>query len=364
MAVADQTSIRRRLDGHYSSLLSSPVVSMQIVQAVPGRVIRVTERELPKLSREAGHRLKFIRYYQTHGHNASLTCRRFGISRPTFYRWLKRYDPKDLRSLEDQSSLPKHRRQPSWSAECAEAVRSLREQYPSWGKDKLVVLLRRQGLEISVSMVGRILKRLKQSRQLVEAPRFAISAKKRRLKRAYGVRKPKDYQAKEPGDIVQVDTLDVRPLPGVIRKQFTARDVISRYDVLDIRSNATAKLASEFIDRILTKMPFKVRAIQVDNGSEFMAEFEEVCEARRLRLFVLPPRSPKLNGHVERAQRTHTEEHWELSVGDTDVESMRRELWQWEHVYNSVRPHQALNYLTPQEFVNNWIANQPTNQVV
>ncbi len=52
----------------------------------------------------------------------------------------------------------------------------------------------------------------------------------------------------------------------------------------------------------------RFRALQVGGGSEFAAEFEFACQQRSLPLFVLPPRSPKLNGHVERAQRTHTEE--------------------------------------------------------
>ena len=81
-------------------------------------------------------------------------------------------------------------------------------------------------------------------------------------------------------------------------------------------------------------------------------------------LFVLPPRSPKLNGRVERAQRTHTEEFWELSTGETTVESMRQELREWEVIYNTIRPHQALGYLTPMEYVNNWKQKQPTDQVV
>ena len=55
-------------------------------------------------------------------------------------------------------------------------------------------------------------------------------------------------------------------------------------------------------------MPFAVKAVQVDGGSEFMAQFEEACRQRGIRLFVLPPRPPKLNGHVERAQRTHKDE--------------------------------------------------------
>ena len=61
------------------------------------------------------------------------------------------------------------------------------------------------------------------------------------------------------------------------------------------------------------RMPFPVRAIQVDGGSEFQAAFEAACQARGIRLFVLPPRSPKLNGCVQRAQRTHTEEFYEVT---------------------------------------------------
>ena len=95
------------------------------------------------------------------------------------------------------------------------------------------------------------------------------------------------------------------------------------------------------------KMPFAVRAIQVDGGSEFAAEFERECERPRVRLFVLPPRSPKLNGHVERAQRTHTEEFYEIYDGDLEVGPLNRALRHWEQVYNTVRPHQSLGYLTP-----------------
>jgi len=380
MAVAIQPTTRRRLVAHYSSRLSFSVQSslvqsvlvlrMRIIQAVPASVQRTISRNLAQLtpnsrqpSRQANQRLKCILYYQAHGNNASLASRRFGISRTTFYRWLKRYEPKDLRSLEDHSSKPKHLSRPTWTQQLANEVRSLREQYPSWGKDKLVVLLRREertvSTSVSTSMVGRILKRLRETHQLVEPPRFAVSAGKRRLKREYAMRKPKEYQAKDPGDIVEIDTLDVRPLPGVVRKQFTARDIISRYDVLDIRSNATAKLASEFVEDVISRMPFTVKAIQVDNGSEFMAEFEAACRTHEIKLFVLPPRSPKLNGHVERAQRTHTEEHWELSNGDTDVESMRGELRKWETVYNTIRPHQALKYLTPTEFIDKWKNEKP-----
>jgi transposase InsO family protein len=153
----------------------------------------------------------------------------------------------------------------------------------------------------------------------------------------------------EPGDIVEVDTLDVRPLPGMILKHFTARDIISRWDVLEAHTKATCNTASGFIDTLLTRMSFPIKAIQVDGGAEFQDAFERECQRRGIKLFVLPPRSPKLNGHVERAQRTHTEEFYEVTDADFNIPGLNQALLEWERVYNTVRPHQAPGYLTPKE---------------
>ncbi len=155
----------------------------------------------------------------------------------------------------------------------------------------------------------------------------------------------------EPGDLVQVDTLNVRPLPGVSLKQFTARDLISKWDVVEARTRASSHTAKEFISILLRGMPFKVKAIQVDGGSEFYSEFERECESRGIKLFVLPPRSPKLNGCVERAQRTHREEFYDITDVSWTVPELNKELRQWEYVYNCIRPHQALGYKTPLQFL-------------
>jgi putative transposase len=86
----------------------------------------------------------------------------------------------------------------------------VRQQYPRWGKDKLVVLLRRAGWTVS-SMLGRILTRLRQQGQLVAPRGRPVSARKARPPRPYAIRKPAAYAVTRPGDLVQVDTLDVRP---------------------------------------------------------------------------------------------------------------------------------------------------------
>jgi putative transposase len=304
------------------------------------------------LSMAVRRRLKWLDYYRACGGNARLTCRHFDISAQTFYRWLRRYRPSDLTTLESRSRRPRHLRQPSWSAALEQAVLKLRREYPRWGKDKLAVLLRGAGHTVSVSMVGRILNRLKRRGLLVEPVSHTISARRPAPPRPYAIRKPRDYVPQMPGDLVEVDTLDVRPLPGVVFKHFTARDVISRWDVIEVRSRATATTAAAFLNSVVARMPFAVRAIQVDGGSEFHAAFEAECQRRGLRLFLLPPRSPKLNGAVERAQRTHTEEFYELRPFDSfTVEGLNRAARAWEHIYNTVRPHQALGYLTPLEFL-------------
>jgi transposase InsO family protein len=292
-----------------------------------------------------------VDWHRSHGANISLTARHFGFSRPTVYRWLRRYDRFHLERLEDHSAAPRRRRHPTWTVSQVEAVVALREAYPRWGKDKLVVLLRRQGLRLSVSMVGRILASLRRRGALREPAARRMGVRRRTWSRPYAVRRPADWRVARPGDLVELDTLDIRPLSTVVLKQFTARDVVSRWDTLELGRRATAQAAAAVLDRLAERMPFPVRAISIDNGSEFMAEFETACQSRGIRLFVLPPRSPKLHGAVERANRTHTEEFYEVTDAPAELGALQHELRAWETVYNTIRPHQALGYLTPAEYL-------------
>jgi transposase InsO family protein len=314
------------------------------------------------LSRDGKRRLQVIRWHEEHGSKVARTAAHFGFSRPTIYAWVKRVK-RGPKALENCSHRPHSVRKATWSFELEQRVLQLREQYPRWGKDKLVVLLRREGIEVSTSMVGRILKHLKASGQLIE-PLPERRRSKKYSQRPYAIRKPKDYLAKEPGDLVEVDTVDLRPLPGVILKHFTARDVVSKWDVLGLYSRATANTAAQFLDAILERTPNAVKALQVDGGSEFKADFEALCQERGLPLFVLPPRSPKLNGCVERGNRTHREEFYEVYDLAWSVAGTRPDLLRWEHIYNEIRPHQALDYLTPLEYITQWRLQRAGKEVV
>jgi len=323
---------------------------MRIISGVVPGVSRLSRVQF-ELSKKARQRLKWFDYYKSRGYNARLTCRHFDISPQTFYRWKRRYNPRYPASLEERSHRPRHLRQPAYSTELVEAALRLREEYPRWGKDKLVVLLREKGVSCSASTVGRIIRKLKERGVLREPAPNHISARKRQRKRPYAIRKPKGYGISLVGDLVQLDTLDVRPLPGVSLKHFTAHDVVSRWNIVSVYSRATAGTATDFLDTLERRMPFPVKAIQVDGGSEFQAIFEEECQKRDIKLFVLPPRSPKLNGAVERAHRTHIEEFYEVTESSFALSELRGELLEWERVYNTVRPHQALGYVTPFKFL-------------
>jgi len=120
---------------------------------------------------------------------------------------------------------------------------------------------------------------------------------------------------------------------------------------MNVYARATAAQAASFLDILEERMPFPIKALQVDGGSEFASQFETECQRRGILLFVLPPHSPELNGHVERAHRTHAEEFYEVYDGELDIPSLREALERWEWTYNHVRASQALNWKSPAEYL-------------
>ena len=189
---------------------------MQIRWGKPPRVRQLADSGW-ELSRVAARRLQWMTHYLQHGRNAAFTCHHFGISRQTFYRWSRRYDPHHLASLQGHAHRPHRLRQPTGTAAQAEAVLALRREYPRWGKDKLVVLLRRNHLPLSTSLVGRILSDLKRRGVLVEPPSQGTERRRRKLRgRPWATRKPCFWPIQQPGDLVQLDTKELRPARGVV----------------------------------------------------------------------------------------------------------------------------------------------------
>lgn len=318
---------------------------------------QLAKKSIAKPSETAKHRQKHLQAWEAlreSGKNAREASEAVGISRATLYRWRSRLKAEGWGGLEERSHRPKRIRHRQWSQELIEGIRSLRCLYPGWGKEKIKVLLEEDEIYSSVSTVGRIIGYLKSRKAIPESNYKKRWKAKRRHKRPYAIRKPKDYKAILPGDIIQVDTLDIHPFPGVHFKHFTARDLVSRWDVIEAFPHASSRQAAQFLHSILERLPFRAKAIQVDGGSEFMAEFEQACAQLKIQLFVLPPRSPQLNGRVERAHRTHLDEFYAFHDPLGDLQELNAELRKWEWIYNHIRPHRALDNLSPKKYIDRY----------
>lgn len=280
------------------------------------------------------------------GLSAAKAARAVGASLASLYRWAKEPALKSRR--------PKRVRRPAWTPALVEAVEALRLDYPMWGKAKLGPLLRAEGFSVSDATLGRILKALIARGAVPAVPllRAKKAALRRRPKRPHAVRLPKGMKATRPGALVQIDTLTVQIAPGFSIKQFTAYDPVARFTVAHARDSATAAAAAGFLDKVLAKLPFPVTGVQVDGGSEFMAGFEAACAAKGLALYVLPPKTPELNGGVERCNGAWRYEFYAVYDLPTRLKDLNPMLDSFADIYNTFRPHGALGGKTPKAYLN------------
>jgi transposase InsO family protein len=259
--------------------------------------------------------------------DAGVVCRRFGISRPTLRKWLRRYDADGEAGLEERSRRPRSSPATKVSTEVEQQILSLRRERRLGVKRIRAELRRLHSMSLSAAVIHKVLVR----HELNVLPR------RKRVRH-----KPKRYSRPVPGDRVQMDVCKIRP--GLY--QFTAVDDCSRYLVAGLARRASAAATLTFLDQVLDQMPFAIQRIQTDRGTEFFAEeVQRRLMAEAIKFRPIPPRSPHLNGKVERAQRTVLEEFWPtvdpraLDVGD--------KLAVWVQHYNWDRTHESLGGLCP-----------------
>jgi transposase InsO family protein len=140
-------------------------------------------------------------------------------------------------------------------------------------------------------------------------------------------------------------------------KHFQATCPITRISIAAAYSNATSRSARNFLSKVIKQLPFPVLSIQVDGGAEFMKEFEQACSLLNIPLFVLPPRSPKCNANVERANGTFRYEFYQSNTFAHSIGEINNKLQEFQGFYNSFRPHQSLDYLSPLQYYQNKLSN-------
>ena len=277
-------------------------------------------------ARSERRRRSWIMAYHALG-DAGSVCRRFGVSRPTLRKWLCRYEQEGEAGLRERSRRP-HSSPALKVDETLEAlILGLRRDRRLGVKRLRNELQRLHAVRLSAETIHKVL------------TRHGLNIQPTR-KRAH--RKPKRYNRPVPGDRVQMDTCKIRS--GLY--QFTAIDDCSRFLVAGLARRRSARATLVFLDQLLEEMPFSVQRIQTDRGTEFFAEnVQRRLMDETVRFRPIPPRSPHLNGKVERAQRTTLEEFW--AVADPKAADIGEQLALWVHHYNWHRSHESLHGDTP-----------------
>lgn len=303
--------------------------------------------EAQERSDEAERREAVARWRQAHrdGLGVAKAAKATGHSLAKLYRWEKQPRAKSRR--------PRSPRKTTWTTDLVQTVEHLRLDEPMWGKAKLVVKMREQGFKVSEATIGRILAHLVARGAIEPVPTIRKAAKTRKwtAKRRFAERLPKHLKADAPGQIVQLDTVYVTLAPGKHVKHFTGYDPVAKWTVAKAFERATATSAALFLDKLQADMPFPVKGIQVDGGSEFMAEFEDACEERDIKLYVLPPKSPEINGAVERCNSAWRYEFYALYDLPHRLNELNPLIDAFQHRYNTWRPHGALGGRTPAQYL-------------
>ena len=303
------------------------------------------------ITEQAKHRAKVLAFWERYGDGATQDA--FGVSPRTLFRWQKalRDALGKLEGLNAESTAPKERRKRVVPQTVTERVIAIRTVHPRLGKEKLHALLRGDGHLLSISTVGRILVDLKKRGQLPSPVRLSLQGKtgnltERTVKHRKKLRRPKGYR------VLQVDTV-VRFVDGVKRYILIAVDTEKRTAFAACYTNHGSKSAADFLTKCRQVLPDCPTALQTDNGSEFALHFERACTENKLTHFHTYPRSPKMNAHVERFNRTLDEEFlcYHRALMRDDVSAFNNSLIDWLLWYNGERPHYALGQVSPFRFM-------------
>lgn len=310
------------------------------------------------ITEKAKQRLRVLDWLRTHNNNISLTARHFGLTRETVIIWRNRFKEKGMLGLNDKSHRPKNVRKPSINWNTVNEIVKLREQYPVWSKYKIRILLKRKNIVVSASTIGRVLKR----KCLIGKK---ISVKRSKAAKHPRKRFPKGFKVANPGDMVQMDTKHIAQPGGRKIYQFTAIDVLTKKKIMRYYSSLASKNGARFLEHCLKKFPFIVRNIQTDNGPEFLKYFDKLCIEKGLPHYFIYPRHPKQNTYVENSHGSDEKEFYGQGNIGYDIKTMQKKLDEWEYTWNFIRPHEALDYLTPEEYFNKWQTSRlPTRDII
>lgn len=318
------------------------------------KLARYAIRWTRMITETAKHRLKVITFWKQYGLKAALAA--FGVSRRTLFSWrstLQRGN-NNPEALNNRHRRPKHIRIRRWSEAVLNEIKRLRDGHPNLGKDKIQVFIapfcQTNKLPCpSVSTIGNLIKDLGGLRKFPVKVRH--NGQVVPFKRAKRTRKPKHFIAEYPGHCGSFDTVE-RIIHGSRRYVITFTDVYSRFSLAWATTSHASLAAKEFFDLTTFVFPFPIKYVLTDNGSEFMKHFDQEIKDLYLTHWHTYPRTPKMNAHCERFNRSIQEEYIDYHAGELlnptkfNARLMKYLIW-----FNTERPHWGLNLQTPTQFI-------------
>lgn len=276
------------------------------------------------------------------------------VGRRSVYRWRKRYldSGKKLVSLIPCSTRPKNVRQMHVPSNVLGFIKTLRKKYPRLSKYKIKPFLdmycqENQLPTHSVSWIGKVINRY----QFFFNERHPVRRKRRALKAINRIGScPKQTDIK----------LGYLQLDGVVivfrgRKYcfLTAVELKTRQAFAKRVPSLSSKQARIFLEEIINMVAYPIHTIQTDNGSEFEGVFRKALKELAIKQLNSYPKSPKTQGYVERFNWTIQDEfiNYEIDRVLVSTTNFDAKLQEWLHYYNHIRPHQSLNYQTPNQYL-------------
>lgn len=266
-------------------------------------------------------------------------CQRFGISRQTGYKWLKREREEGQKGLEERSRKPK--KSPSQSPPEVEAeVLRIRDEHPVWGGRKIRKIMEREG-KVRVPSASTITAILRRNDKL--------DPEESRKREAF-IR----FEYEQPNQLWQMDFKgQFRLLDGQYCHPLTLVDDHSRFVVgLKACADERALTVQKQLSRVFEQYGLPER-ILMDNGAPWGDERDSpftilTTWLMQLGIGVIHSRAyhPQTNGKNERFNRTLLEEVIAKQAFE-NLDEAQAFFDQWSTVYNTYRPHEALNLEVP-----------------
>jgi transposase InsO family protein len=303
-----------------------------------------------------GMRLRVIERAQALG-NVSAVCREAGISRTLFYRWRQRLERYGTDGLHPRRQRAQAGRPATTPPEVERLVLGVAISAATWGCRRIAAYLAETWqVRVAPSTVQRVLRRVglatRRARLTVleqHAARTAGLLTERTRRQLWRARhgRTRHVEAREPGELVCLDTFYIGKLKGVGKVwQITACDAATSYGVAQLLPAHDAPAAAAFLRDVLAphyeQAGWPVRRVLTDGGPEFKGAFDTACRDLGIRHTRTKPRHAWTNGFVERLQGTILQEHWRVAFRRryfTTRAALQRTLDGFMRYYNTQRPH-------------------------